>query len=774
MKRVTNTGHHHEAFTPKAQKSAGRTRRTILFFVLSVLLLNTLPAWGDVEINKTNFPDSVFRKILMEFHTQGSNIITDDVIKQTEVLNLDTLAVLARHYGIPPENVYDLKGIEFFVYLKKLKASGPQRGNLDLSNNKLLESLDLDVFFYDIDLSNNTNLSSLTIRGLSVDAYKTPASLNIGNCKQLKSLYVRDMYLDELSLPTKNLDALTITNVKLVTPIDLVKEGISINDYVGCENTNAISGAISLDGYNGDYLKLVNCSELTSVEVLRAEHLESLKCSDCKTLNSVTIDNCPNMEVINLTNSPVSDFEITNSPNVFFLYAKNTRMSIDQPDLYNLKYLYCNGTTSKSFHCNNYKKLVWLECDLYEDWDLRHLSNSLTSVYVGNIEGVHDINLAGCSKLESFDFYPSIDYKQSRCANLNLSDCSSLKSLKTKGLSSLDVTNCKRLETISVRSGDITSLDVSNLPRLEELNCAQNKLTSLKISNCRNLRSLYCSNNMLEELEFPPSVDFNNNFLDIIDCSFNKLKSLNLKLCTKLKKLYCDNNMLEELDVSGNTWLYALYCNNNRLSALELHQEPIALDCSNNQLTTLTVNVYNFLYCADNPLWVINFLDAKSLFKFDISNTVNPILNNFSFANNKTNCVYNCANNSLAAKTMDAHIDNLPVLENSYTTYVPNTQPEFIVMDYRKDVGKLNLCTSAQCKRATEKGWNVVAIDEQGNHVLFQGNDDEAGINERGAGHVPAKTTATFTIDGKRIDDQQPGLNIIRMSDGKVRKVMVK
>jgi hypothetical protein len=37
-----------------------------------------------------------------------------------------------------------------------------------------------------------------------------------------------------------------------------------------------------------------------------------------------------------------------------------------------------------------------------------------------------------------------------------------------------------------------------------------------------------------------------------------------------------------------------------------------------------------------------------------------------------------------------------------------------------------------------------------------------------------AEVEAIYTIDGKRLQQTQQGLNIIRMSDGTIRKVMVK
>lgn len=49
-----------------------------------------------------------------------------------------------------------------------------------------------------------------------------------------------------------------------------------------------------------------------------------------------------------------------------------------------------------------------------------------------------------------------------------------------------------------------------------------------------------------------------------------------------------------------------------------------------------------------------------------------------------------------------------------------------------------------------------------------------SGINGVGASDGTATEMARFTLDGKRLDAPQPGVNIVHMSDGTVRKVVVK
>ena len=51
---------------------------------------------------------------------------------------------------------------------------------------------------------------------------------------------------------------------------------------------------------------------------------------------------------------------------------------------------------------------------------------------------------------------------------------------------------------------------------------------------------------------------------------------------------------------------------------------------------------------------------------------------------------------------------------------------------------------------------------------------DPTGIANVNGQQAPVKATANYTIDGRRTNTQQRGLNLVRMSDGTVRKVLVK
>lgn len=68
-----------------------------------------------------------------------------------------------------------------------------------------------------------------------------------------------------------------------------------------------------------------------------------------------------------------------------------------------------------------------------------------------------------------------------------------------------------------------------------------------------------------------------------------------------------------------------------------------------------------------------------------------------------------------------------------------------------------------------------IAFDVEANHpTTIELCPDPTAVAAATADSAPAKAAACYTPDGRRISTPQPGLNIIKMTDGSVRKVIVK
>ena len=85
---------------------------------------------GDVEINETNFPDSVFRSFVAATYDAYS----DSVLSEAELAAVTTMSVVG-------SDIASLKGIEFFTALQKLYCHNNRLSALDLSANTELTVL---------------------------------------------------------------------------------------------------------------------------------------------------------------------------------------------------------------------------------------------------------------------------------------------------------------------------------------------------------------------------------------------------------------------------------------------------------------------------------------------------------------------------------------------------------------------------------------------------------------------------------------------------------
>ena len=193
-------------------------KKILLMFGMIVFWATT--AQADVEINEENFPDDAFRSVIASMPEGMDGILTDE-----EIAGIEELVVL---WGTPNE-VFSLKGIEFFTNLKVFDFAYRFIKELDLSANKKLEFIRLDLGLLE--------------------------KLNISGLTSLKSLICLRGLLTEL-------DVSTCTSL----------------EYFCCKNNSRLT---SLDLSNNTRLKVVHCSsnQLTSLDLTNNINLKELDCS---------------------------------------------------------------------------------------------------------------------------------------------------------------------------------------------------------------------------------------------------------------------------------------------------------------------------------------------------------------------------------------------------------------------------------------------------------------------------------------------------------------
>lgn len=82
---------------------------------------------------------------------------------------------------------------------------------------------------------------------------------------------------------------------------------------------------------------------------------------------------------------------------------------------------------------------------------------------------------------------------------------------------------------VDVCCSPITSIDLSNCEKLERLDCSETRITSLDVSNCKKLEYLNCSNTYIKSLDVSQCKE-----LGLLDCSDTRLASLDVSKCAEL------------------------------------------------------------------------------------------------------------------------------------------------------------------------------------------------------------------------------------------------
>ena len=132
-------------------------------------------------------------------------------------------------------------------------------------------------------------------------------------------------------------------------------------------------------------------------------------------------------------------------------------------------------------------------------------------------------------------------------------------------LTTIDLSNNKKLEVIYCQNNQLKELDVSGLPLLESLHCDGNKLQSINVSKNEQLEKFDCEDNHLDTLNVSQ-----NKKLEELSCGKNNLTELDVRENKKLKKLWCYENKLSNLDLGNQTELEVLSCGTNPLSVLDV------------------------------------------------------------------------------------------------------------------------------------------------------------------------------------------------------------
>ena len=211
---------------------------------------------------------------------------------------------------------------------------------------------------------------------------------------------------------------------------------------------------------------------------------------------------------------------------------------------------------------------------------------------------------------------------------------------------------------------NLTTIDLSNNKKLSYINCHHNKLEELDVNGLPLLKTFYCGHNAL------PSIDVSKNEkLEDFDCQDNHLDTLDVSQNKELVKLGCGSNNLTELDVSENKKLKTLGFYDNKLRNLNLGNQTELewLSCGKNPLSVLDVSANTKLETLLVPETNLTELNVSANTKLKVLNVSNTNLTSLDATNNTAlatfigkDCSYNIAvegDGKFDLTTLPGHFD---------------------------------------------------------------------------------------------------------------------
>ncbi len=224
-----------------------------------------------------DIPDVQFETKLINLGIDSDNEINQQILRK-DAENVLSLDLNSRSNN---DEISDLTGVNGFVNLKSLFAVGNALTDIDLSSNKLLDSLSLaGNSISSIDLSNNTKLVWLDLKVNNITAIS-----GLSNATSLKWLSLSFNLLEEFNIHNESLVNLLISD-NLLTSFDA-------------------SGAVNLESI------LLRTNLLAEIDLTSNTQLEVLVLSNNK-IQNLNLESNNNLEYLYSSSSLLDNLDVSN------------------------------------------------------------------------------------------------------------------------------------------------------------------------------------------------------------------------------------------------------------------------------------------------------------------------------------------------------------------------------------------------------------------------------------------------------------------------------
>ena len=554
-----------------------------------------------VDLNSTNFPDSMFLSYLSTtYDTDGNNALIGDEVTGVVAINVSGNSTTDGGYT-------DLTGIENFVNLTNINCSyNSNIETLDLSGLTSLTNLDvtgltglktLNVSGTSLDESNITgletcialedlNVSETNITQLVLNANTKLKTLDLSNCSALTSFAIDDSNttyaLQSVDLSgCTSLEVLTINNALNLTTVDFTDTtAIKTIDLGGCQG---ITGVLNVSNKTDlTSLTMGALIRVTSLNVTGCTNLVSIDASACSQLSTVQgLSGCTSLTTLTLNGTGLTSVDVTsnsalatlNVANCSSLTNLNAMRSTESTTLSSVTLTNCTALkTLNLYNCKGITTLDTTTLTALEELNLTYSGVTVFNSAIDTMDFTENVNLKnvylnGLTSFTSFDVSANTLLEEfaltenTNVTSLDFSNNANLKKLNlsdVSSLSTLDISACTSLESFNVLNTGITTLSVTGSSNLTQFWVYNNtRLTNLSLTGATSLTSVKLSagsNNATLT-----SLTLSNNGITSLDVTYlTQLSTLDVSYCSALETITGMSTAITNLNVTGCTALTSL------------------------------------------------------------------------------------------------------------------------------------------------------------------------------------------------------------------------
>lgn len=307
----------------------------------------------------------------------------------------------------------------------------------------------------------------------------------------------------------------------------------------------------------------------------------------------------------------------------FYAYADDTHKTITWPDgtshevkpVVTMK-VAVDGETERTFNFGSYQNEAYYAID-FGDGELvvtdsigytTSTASKAAATGVAKGEGVITVYAESADDI----WYFSTSTGMSTTSSIESIDLTNLKKVQQMSIGgaaveTMDVSACDSLRNFTAAKGALTAMDFSNNPELTSLNLTDNKLASLNISKNDKLDHLTVYNNELTALDLTANAAITGLY-----AYGNKLTSVTFAEGAALKTINLNDNALTEIalpTITGSSSM--LYLNNNQLTELTVPTSVGTFEAANNKLAKISLVDCTKSCKLENNCFTIATLPAK-------------------------------------------------------------------------------------------------------------------------------------------------------------------